>query len=100
MNNNDGFCPGSNGSFNSAGVKIQCIGFDIDKHRNCIFVADHVGYGDEREGRNNDFISRANSKCANAEMQARCPGTHADRIFGTNVACNGMLEFLKLGPHT
>src|SRR5580658_3043817 len=96
MNNQDGFCAGSNGGLNSAGVDIQCVGFDIDKDRNCIFVADHVSDGDERERRNNDFVSRANSQCAHAEMQARRPGTHADRISGANVACNGVLEFLKL----
>src|ERR1700688_2240501 len=98
MNNQDGSCAGSNGGLNSVGVDIQCLGFDIDKDRNCILVADHVGYSDEREGRNNDFVSRANSQCAHAEMQARAPSTHADRISGANVACSVVLELLKLRP--
>ena len=76
------------------GGEVLCVGFDIGKDGSGAHIADDTRGRDERKGRDDHLVTRADAVDQQGQVESRCARRHGNAILGS---CDLAQRLLKLG---
>ena len=85
-------------SLDLARVDIERPQIHVAEDRRGAHVLHHVGRGDPRERRHNDFVTRLQPQCCDRDVQSRSAGTDGDGKRRAGEAREFLLEVPDVGP--
>ena len=99
MDCDDRASPRSDRSFETAGIEVVGSGIGVDRHRDCAHLANGEPGRDEGIGRHDHLVTGCDLLRAKRETEGVEAAAYANAVSGADIACEGLLERLQLGPH-